>query len=459
MCSRALRFLLFIASLCLPLHAEMKITSNGITWTLSVARKTGVFASGDPWVLGPVTVTSITNTLSSSKYEPRPGQSGSMVNPGTDARQGYESGLKNYLPSLNAALPGGRPLSTQNPLVLPVGTTLVSTVSWLYRSADDTEPGTPRFNAATITPRPALRSAGLLTVLAEAPPADAFRPPYSGGDKTVRFRVSQLDHSKLPRLALPADAAAPSFDVLANSFSRPWIDHVNGWQADWTHPSLNMPNYGRDMGRLVGDATLRLLTDPSAPGENPAKDRLLIGLVQYGIDSAGIADNGGGWPADGGHGLGRKWPILFAGALLKNPHLLDVGRWPTRFQENEQIFKVTEDEVAMTNSPEWKPDTRATPKPYIKADLGTPEWGIRHSTKPQLDNGHWTATYRDINGAIIPAFALAARAMGLKSAWNHEPFFDYCDRYMTWRLTEPDTANRPTPFLVAMWDTHRAALP
>jgi hypothetical protein len=439
-------------------RADTQIASNGITWTLAESRQSGVFVSGDPWVIGPVTVISINNSLNDRAFAAKSGQNGSMVNPGTDQRQGYDGGLKNYDASLNAALPQGRALSRENPLVVIPGSSLVSTVSWLYNSPEDRELGAPKFNSATNTPRPILRSGAILTVLAEAPPADAFRPPYVGSDKTIRFRASRLDYAKLPRLALPAGVAPPDFHALAEGFARPWIDHVNGWQADWTHPSLNMPNYGRDMGRLVGDATLALFTEPSDRGENPDKDRLVVGLVQYGIDSAGIADNGGGWPADGGHGLGRKWPILFAGALLNEPRLLGVGSWKTRFQENEQHFLVSAAEVALTNGPDWKPDKRATLKPYTDADLGKPEWGIRHVAYPQSDNAHFTATYREINGAVTPAFALAARAMNLKTAWNHDPFFDYCDRFMVWRLTEPAPANQPTPFLVAMWNAHRPAL-
>lgn len=453
-----LRFALILFSAVAGLRAATEITSNGITWTVAEARDHGVFVSGDPWVIGPVTVTAITNSLNDRAYAAKPGQNGSMVNPGTDQRQGYDSGLKNYDASLNASLPQGRPVSPENPLVLRSGSSLVSTVSWLYNSAEDREPNAPKFNGATNTPRPILRSGAILTVVAEAPPADAFRPPYTGSDKSIKFLASRLDYSKMPRLALPPAVSPPDFGALAGGFARPWIDHINGWMGGWTHPSLNMPDYGRDMGRLVGDATLSLFTEPSDRGENSDKDRLIIGLVQYGIDSAGIADNGGGWPADGGHGLGRKWPILFAGALLKDAHLLDAGRWPARFQENEQHFVVTRAEVNLTNGPDWKPDKRATVVPYAEKDIGTPEWGIRHGTYPQSDNAHFTATYRDINGAVTPAFALAARAMGLKQAWNHDAFFDYADRFMTWRLAEPAPANQPSPFLVAMWNAHRPNL-
>ena len=453
-----LRMLVAASALALPtiLTAATSIISNGITWKFSADHETGVFVNGDPWVIGPVSVISITNNLNDPSFTPKPGQNGSMVNPGTTVKQGYESAItRNYEETLNAALPNGQPISTKNPVVLQPNSTLVSTVSWLFNSPTDLEPGAPRFDTTTQATRSATRSAGILTVLSEAPPADAFRPPYVGADKSIKFRTSQLDYSKLPVLETPPDASAPGMASLADSFSKTWLDHVNSWIGAAHHPTLHMPNYGRDMGRLVVDATLLLFTDPAPQGKNPDKDRLIIGLVQYGIDSAGIADNNGGWQADGGHGLGRKWPILFAGALLGDDHMLNVGKWETRFQENEQHFYVSQAEIDMTNSSEWAPDKRVEKQPYTAEDIGKPEWGIRHVENPKADNAHWSAIYREINGAVCPGFALAAQLMNLKKAWNHEAFFDYCDRYMVWRTEMPPVANQPGNFLVAMWDTYR----
>lgn len=436
------------------------ITSNGITWKFAAEHQTGKFVNGDPWVIGPVTVTSITNNLNDPAFTPKPGQNGSMLNPKTTIKQGYEGAMtRNYDPSLNAALPNGQPVSDKNPLVIQPSFTLVSTVSWLFNSPTELEPGAPRYDSTTGATRSATRSAGLLTVLAKAPPADAFRPPYVGTDKTIKFRTSQLDYSKLPTLSLPPNAPAPSMKSLADSFSKTWLDHVNSWIGAAHHPTLHMPNYGRDMGRLVVDATLLLFTDSSPTGKNPDKDRLIMGLVQYGIDSAGIADNGGGWPADGGHALGRKWPILFAGALFNDAHLLDVGKWKTRFQENEQHFYVSQAEVDLTNSPAWNPDKRTPKQPYTATDIGKPDWGIRHVENPKSDNAHFGASYREINGAVNPGFALAARLMNLKKAWNHDAFFDYADRYMVWRTEQPPVANQPGKFLVAMWNAYRPTAP
>jgi hypothetical protein len=432
------------------------ITSNGVTWKFAAAHQAGTFVNGDPWVIGPVTVISITNNLNDPAFTPKHGQNGSMLNPGTTSKQGYESAItQNYNESLNAGLPNGKPVSEENPLTIQPSSTLVSSVSWLVKSPTEIEPGAPRYDALTKTTRSATRSAGILTVLSKVPPKDAFRPPYVGTDKTIKFRTSQLDYSKIPVLAVPPNVAAPSMKTLADAFSKTWLDHVNSWIGAANHPTLHMPNYGRDMGRLVVDGTLLLFTDPSPAGKNPDKDRLIMGLVQYGIDSAGIADNGGGWPADGGHSLGRKWPILFAGALLKDDHLLSVGSWKTRFQENEQHFYVSQAEVDLTNSTAWAPDKRATLLPYTAADIGTPEWGIVHFANPKADNAHFSATYREINGAVTPGFALAARLMNLKKAWNHDAFFDYVDRYMKWRTENPPVANQPSKFLVAMWNEYR----
>ncbi|MFV0338459.1 MAG: hypothetical protein ACK5LK_09500, partial [Chthoniobacterales bacterium] len=451
---------LFGVSLATLKAASVKeITAGGVTWKFKKAHESGSFVNGDPWIVGPVEIISISNDLNDSSYTPREDQNGSMINPGTNAKQGYDGSFAlTYDPDLNVGRPGGEPISEKNPLVVDTDSTLVSAVSWLYNSKDDKEPGCPRFDAARKTPRPVLRSVGILTVLSKVPPKDAFRPPYVGSDKSIKYQASQIDYSKIPKLNAPGNGGEPSMEMLAKSFSRTWLDHVNGWVGDYFHPSENMRNYGRDMGRLVGDGTLALFIDPSPQGANPEKDTLVIGLLQYGLDSTGIADNGGDWHADGGIGLGRKWPILFAGALLNDKHMLDVGNWTTRFQENEQHFYVTEEEVEITNGPTWAPDKRTPSEPYKTEDIGKADWGIRHAYRPVSDNAYIGSNYRGINASITPAFALAALQMGLKDQWNYPAFFDYNDRIMKVWQEDPkaiDPYNVPTPFLMNMWSEYR----
>ena len=75
---------------------------------------------------------------------------------------------------------------------------------------------------------------------------------------------------------------------------------------------------------------------------NDEKEPLLVRFVQLGLDFWGIAQNGGeeNWEANGGHGSGRKWPILFAGLVLGNPEMTDVGfNQQIRFGEDEQTYR------------------------------------------------------------------------------------------------------------------------
>jgi hypothetical protein len=443
-------FLFGLLASASSLHSATEIVSNGVTWKFTSDRPSGVFLTGDPWVVGPVAIISISNSLNDRSFTPRAGQNGSMINPAGNATQGYDDAVAGYEAALNVGLT----VSKATPLILPPHTSLVSSVSWLYRTPTEREPGAPRFDGGQRAPRPALRSVGILTVLDKAPPADAFRPPYSGTDKTVRFTRANLDYSKLPGLAPVPNM--PSWEGLAKSMARPWLDHYTGWVGGHLHPSEHMPNYGRDLARIVGHCAMAVLIGNEKPGENPAKDRTIANLVQFGIDLTGIAATGGHWPPDGGHGMGRKFPILFAGALLKDPHMLNVGHWNTAFQEDRQTFYVSQAEVDLTNSPRWAPDKRAELIPYTTADIGTAEWGIRHAVRPQANNAAWTATYRDINGSIVPAFALAARLMGLKDAWNHPAFFDYSDRFIEWQKTAPRRPNQTSAFLDTMWQTYRA---
>jgi len=437
--------------------AEKSITQHGITWAFDKDVKTGTFANGDHWVVGPVNVIGITTDLHAEGFTSEPGEDGSMVNPGVDNRQGYNKRLSSYDESLNAGLAGGDPISAKNPLALPAGSSLVSTVSWLYRSEGDAEPGAPRFNKGTNTPRPIVRTGAVLTVLPESPPEGSFRPPYSGTDKTIKFQVKDLDLTKLKNLE--PTGSDPNPETLAGQILRPWIDHVYEYLGAFVHPSENMPSYGRDMAAVINHAALVLNLDfAQLPGGYDKKD-LLIPFVQMGIDFAGIADAGGGWPANGGHHMGRKLPIFVAGIVLNDPHLSSVGQWETRFQEDEQTFIVTQDDVDRSNSGQWKPDARGgNPEPYTPEDIGLAEWGIRHAKDPLMDNREWNAPYRAINNASIPGFALAARILDKEDAWNHSALFAYADRVME-KGEFATGANYPSPFLIALWNYYKNSNP
>ncbi len=445
-------------SAVLPAATGISITQYGITWTFDREYETGQYANGDWWVRGPVKITGISNTYHTHGFKPGKGQDGSMINPPTSSRQGYDSSLGSYDPKLDVSRPRNRPISADNPLILPVNSSLVSSVSWLYASAARTEPGCPRFNGGTRAPRPVNRVAAILTCVATAPAAGSFRPPYCGTDKTARFNVRELRMELLKNL--PPPPAAPAVSKLEKRIERPWIDHGYQCFGAMFHPSENMPQYGQRMAITIGTIALMLNVDFSKLPGKPAKKKLLVRFVQLGIDLAGIADNGGSWPSNGGHHMGRKWPILFAGLMLNDPHMKNAGAWKTAFQEDNDTFYVSAKEVEITHSAKWNPDKRTPRLPYETRHIGLPEWGIRHATEPWADNRHWQANYRNINDTAYVGFVLAAMIMNQRKAWAHDALFDYVDRAVTnnenTKKSRHDVYVFGNKFVMQMWKNYRS---
>ena len=453
-----------------PEPEDFALSQHGITWTFSEEVQHGQFANGDHWVVGPVEIVSIspvsveengtwTTIEGTHPWSGPRTMHGSMINPdpGDGYTQGYDSEAYAWHPgngriygthydsSLNVALN----VSEENPLTIDPGNSLVSTISVEYGH------------------RPQLESAAILTVLGARPPEGAFRPPYSGTDKTIRFNVNQLAYSLLG--TLPQVSNTPSVSEVARSIARPWIDHVPNWVGRYIHPADNMPDYGREIAIELGRASLLLQTDLS----NSKKEEILISLVQKGIDFHGVLVNGGQdhWVGNGGHMSGRLWPILFAGLMLNDGTMSGAaeqsgdylysgeygpGNPPpdyVHFGELDQTFYVTQQDVDRTNGPQWAPhSSAANPEPYETSDIGMPEWGISHSTAPYRDNKEWPTPYRQRSTAISwSGHVLSALIMGVKGTWNHDAVFDYMDRYIA---TETDSVFSGD-FERNMWETYR----
>ena len=416
----------------LPVQSTVRsISQFDITWTFATDVVAGQFANGDWWVLGPVDVVSIDPP---SKEFGEHTRNGSMINPSprNGIVQGYDSSMygqyvtaSSYDESLNVAFG----VSAATPLRLAPHSSLVSTIS-------NTSPGV----------REQLTSAAILTVLGTVPPADAFRPPYCGSDKTIRHRAGRLNWSLLKEL--PRVASTPSMATVEAMFERPWIDHVPTWIGGYIHPSGNMPNYGRDMTDHVGIASLMLQLDFT----HPEKEKLLISLVQLGIDLFGIVKDGGkdNWQAGGGHHSGRKWPILFAGAMLTNLPMARVGLDPSYLfmGEDGQTFYVEETSPGVYNNGFGG---------YAAQHVGMPEWGIKHALVPADDDVDWFAdpyrvccTANSWTGQL-----LAVRIMGARWLWNHPALFDYQDRYV--QIQKQNGGSVATSrFSLDMWDQYRS---
>lgn len=418
------------------------VSQWGITWRFTQSKQVGQFCNGDWWVVGPVTI-----DLISPPCQTVNGRviNGAMINPTPDGTHGYDSTLfapysdQRYQTSLNV----GIGVAAGNPLTVQAGSSLISVISQM------TTPPSGSFSQ--------LATAAVLTVLATAPASGAFRPPYTGTDKTIRHNESELDYSVLGNLA--PTGSVPVLADTAARFQRVWLDHTPSWVSRYMHPVENMPDYGRDFTSLFGTGALLLQLNYT----QAEKRDLLVRLTQIGIDHFANVQNGCVWEGVGGQCSGRKFPILLAGAVLHDASMLAIGtNYPSayygpsspnnrsQFGEDCQTFYVEQSSPGVFN---WGYGG------YTLANVGVPEWGNNHTTWPTNDHASWTQdSYRRCCTANAwVGQTLAARIMGLRDEWAHPAYFDYMDRFM-----QTETAGQWTrswePWQEQMWDHYRASL-
>ncbi|MCZ7646078.1 MAG: hypothetical protein M5U26_12455 [Planctomycetota bacterium] len=430
------------------------VSQYGITWTFDKPAKTGRFATGDWWVLGPVTVASIQPApgplAAEAKVEIKKGvwgdtslkndmrmRNGSMIVLQCGGKHGYDSRSSTYDPELSVKLPCA--LEPNRSLISTISNSAFPVQNFPHKIMWSKEK-----NAQV-----ALKAAAVLTCLAEEPPADAFRPPYGGTEKPL-YRAADLKWDLL--LKLQPAGEVPSWEDFEGYFRRPWLDHLTNWTQQELNPNENQPCYGREHARLVSMASLMLQLD--APQER--KEKLLIGLVQYGIDLSGLAKAGGVWNMGGGHSSGRKWPVLFASLMLDAPKLRELPESAV-FHEDAQTYY---GEGWFGQTALWQMITHHGPRqPYEE--------------KPPEQWEKWDKTsegYRCCCNAVAWAgTALAARQMKAIGIWKHDAFFDYCDRWM--REDDPYAEKRGQhkrpdgetktfdPFVDAMWKAYRKEAP
>ncbi len=431
-----------------------ELSQYGITWTFDKPTKSGQFITGDWWIIGPVTVTKITPAPgkgSSEGVKIEKGiygdtsltvnsdmRNGSMVVNRCGDNQGYDSRSVTYDASLSLKLPYN--LEADRSLISSISNTSFPVESFSKNiSVSEKEKKS----------QSALKAAAVLTCLSEEPPPDAFRPAYVGKEKVI-YEEKDINWDLLPKLS-PA-GSVPSWPEYERYFQRPWIDHICNWGYDEIVPNENMPNYGREHSRMVSTSSLMLCVNES----KEKKRKLLIGLVQYGLDISGAAKNGGVWNMGGGISMGRKWPVLFASIMLADPKIAEFPASAV-FHEDVQTY-------------------------YGKGWFGQTalyQMVMHHGPRPTYENkrpeqltNQWdklSDAYRMTNSVAWVGTALAARYMKAIKLWGHDAYFDYIDRWMrpddpykSARGSHPRPALETTtydPFVTSMWQTHRNNAP
>lgn len=427
--------LFFIVSLLLPKGAcgetAQTISQYGITWTFDKPCIVGRFVTGDYWVVGPVVVRSVDPA-------PEPGRNGSMVNPQAGIPPGWKQGYDNRGMCFDVTYDENSRATF--PLSLCPGESLIS-------SASVSEFGVRTPDSLDAYLRNPLRTAAVLTCVDSPPPTDAFRPAYVGQKKTI-WTVKQLHREILPRLPVPPGAIPPelldrekaglildralkegkpsSVNRLATLPSpliqerllqRFWLDYGGSAPSGPLHPIENMLSYGREITHIVSTVGLMLLLD-DPKGEN---EQLLRHYIQLGIDYWGVAQSSEKvWVANGGIDSGRKWPVIFAGLMLGSEEMANVKATSA---EDEQTYfgKGYRGQTVL-----W----RILPPPVPEQETQPPEKWKEGAYAGTINDGWRSESYRLLNGPTWVGEALAARLMGATKLWNHDPFFEYVERWV-----------------------------
>jgi len=391
------------------------VMDHGVTWTFAEPVLTGRFVTGDAWVVCPATVIAIDPA-------PADGRNGSVLNlPPVDDRSGFDDRVaeNRYDASLRS----------DPPLDLGVGDRLLSSISvetpglvenWLRE-------GNGEFSDSPVA------SISVLTCLGEPAPADAFRPSFADPGVEIR-RFSDLDLARLPGLAPPAAVDDVLLDELAARMPRPWIDNLFfGFDAQVDY----MPMYGREVGRATGMASMIVLLELPAE-QHAAQEQVLIGLVQRGIDLWGLVRAGHpGWSAFGGHGSGRKWPIVFAGLLFGDDEMARPSEvYPDTYFGEDMHTAYVADLPAPANVPTWFDQSTVVYTGHQgiwqgQAVSDDPAWGPYEHLAPEAWLDPIGESYRRCCTSIAwVGQSLAARLLDAQLQWGHDAFFDYVDRWM-----------------------------
>ena len=426
------------------LERRQSVSQHGVTWTFDREAPVGQFVTGDWYVVGPVTVTGIDPaprygdavtdaTEAEKKVRGELARNGCVLNtPLNSARHGFDSRASKYDGAFHTKLP----------LAMKPGDALISSVSGAksHRVSGGNSP---------------IESFSVLTCVKAPLPADAFRPGYADRDQNS-FLARNLRRDLLPNLPRPDDT--PEVAKYAAEFARPWIDVVFFGKAATRYQH---GGYGRGVCKATGHASLLLTLDFPAETKEP----LLVNFVQYGIDLWSLVKSGyRGWPAHGGWGSGRRWPIVFAGVLLGEPRMTHLStQYPdAAFQEADQVMHDdcwTGAGVVYTGHVGHK---RAAVEE--KTPLG---WGPYEHLHPSRWMGWIGTSYRgNMTSNTWAGEALAIRILQAEDAWQCDAFLDYCDRWMH----EPDPGYRnpydlskqgstyDNPLFKAMWDAYREKL-
>jgi hypothetical protein len=250
------------------------VVQYGITWTFSTDVTVGQFVTGDYFVVGSVTVASVSPAWDGSK-------NGSTLNPaaglGTQGLDGRIGATVDEF-SFDAAL-----RTDVTNLSLIAGDSLLSTIG--NTDGDPKNNSTVRWDGSSES-YGFIDAAAILTVVATVPPAGTFRPAYVDRSHTL-YNTTDVRYDLLPALSttgvtLPDHSWGAADAYYSRAFQRPWLYHGPDFLGRQIHPQQNMLGYHENVGLQLGEGMVVLMSDLVSTDT-------INGFIQVGIDSYHIA--------------------------------------------------------------------------------------------------------------------------------------------------------------------------
>lgn len=381
---------------------------NSIEFIFDKPYACGKFANGDWWVSdikgNGVKIIAITPA-------PNDGFNGYEINPNSKTKQSFDKRISGYTPELILSFP-----------LKLTDASIVKVVS--------VSPSKKKC-------RPCIQFAAVLTVTQKPVRSsiNVFRPGYYGAVRNFT-KLDKLNTKKLGYFTSQyiVKKSKYSFDFIANSYRGVRLDHIEGWSGRSMHPIDNMPDYGAEIASNNAVAILRMLLDDFNINNKKHK-QALVNYIQMAIDLNSMVKGGLTWPANGGHGNGRKLPLLFASEIL-HENIFTKASKKKIFSEDLQVYfsPTTGRALYGRNCDDlqyWKRERFANGKrdcgdPYGFIDGGGNEIGEAYqkccTAKP------WKYT------------ALVIHLMDMRDKWGNDAFLHYVDRWVNhgvWAKPDP----------------------
>ncbi|MGZ3742880.1 MAG: hypothetical protein ACXWRE_14395 [Pseudobdellovibrionaceae bacterium] len=389
-------------------NTASSLSQWGITWSFDKAYTYGTYANGDYWVLGPVTITSISPTFTGT-------QNGWQVNPAANtAAQGFDSRVPSagFSASLDPALPYTSPSSGTQSVVKAISAGAIN-------CSNDCYP---------------LKTVAVLTIVTSIPAnngATVFRPPYVGSVKP-NYSTANLHTELLPAYARTSSAL--SLSSVLSLFQHVQFGHISPVRD--FRPTDNYQEsdpYGATVGSNYAQGALGLMFNDSLSAKMPA----LIAYVQAGIDMYAMMQGGMNWGTGQGYEPNMKLPIYFMAAMFQDPTLTQsVQALPQADTDDKELY-VGKNGVVLFG------DTEGSEQQYwqniANSGAGNHEWRDPYGL---IDGSFPVDPYQDCClSQPWKGQALAVQLMpALKAVYNFPILLEYVDRWVSVGLwTKPDT--------------------